>query len=67
MRIAGSVNRQRLIAAVVCLALIPLGTEVDALVALGLAAAVAAAPIAYEAIRFSETRHRVRHQHAGGS
>jgi low temperature requirement protein LtrA len=67
MRIVGTVNRQRLIAAVVSLALIPLGTDVDALVALGLAAAVAAAVIAYEAIRFSETRHRVRHQHAGGS
>jgi low temperature requirement protein LtrA len=67
MRIVGTVNRQRLIAAVVSLALIPLGTEVDSLVALGLAAAVAAAVIAYEAIRFSETRHRVRHQHAGGS
>jgi low temperature requirement protein LtrA len=67
MRIVGTVNRQRLIAAVGSLALIPLGTEVDALLALGLAAAVAAAVIAYEAIRFSETRHRVRHQHAGGS
>jgi low temperature requirement protein LtrA len=67
MRIVGTVNRQRLIAAVVSLALIPLGAEVDAIVALGLAAAVAAAVIAYEAIRFSETRHRVRHQHAGGS
>jgi low temperature requirement protein LtrA len=67
MRIVGTVNRQRLIAAVVCLALIPLGTEVDALVALGLAAVVAAALITYEAIRFAETRRRVRHQHAGGS
>ena len=43
------VNRPRLIAALLCLALIPLGTEVDALVALALAAAVASAVIAYEA------------------
>jgi low temperature requirement protein LtrA len=65
LRIVGTVNRQRLVAAIVCLALIPVGTEVDALVALGLAAAVAAAVIAYEAIRFADTRHRVRGEHAG--
>jgi low temperature requirement protein LtrA len=67
LRIFGSVNRQRLVALLVCAGLIPLGTEVDALVALGLAAGVASALIAYEAIRYAETRHRVRrHQHAGG-
>jgi low temperature requirement protein LtrA len=60
LRILGSVNKQRLLAAILCLALIPLATEVDALVAVALAAAVAAAPVAYEAIRFQETRARVR-------
>jgi low temperature requirement protein LtrA len=66
LRIMGSVNRQRLVAVVVSLALISVGTEVDAIVALGLAAVVASAVIAYEAIRYGETRRRVRHQHAGG-
>jgi low temperature requirement protein LtrA len=65
LRIVGTVNRQRLLAAIVCVALIPLATEVDALVALALAAVVAAALIAYEAIRFAETRQRVRGEHAG--
>jgi low temperature requirement protein LtrA len=65
LRIVGTVNRQRTLAAVVCLALIPVGMEVDALVALALAAAVAAAVIAYESIRFADTRHRVRGEHAG--
>jgi low temperature requirement protein LtrA len=64
LRIVGTINRQRLVAATVCLALIPLGTEIDALLALALAAAVAAAVIAYEAVRFAETRHRVRGEHA---
>ena len=48
----------------VCLALIPLGTEVDAFVALALAAAVTSAVIAYEAIRYAEARRRVRHESA---
>ena len=66
LRMFGSVNRQRLIAALACLALIPVGTEVDALVALGLAAAVASAVIAFEALRYGETRRQVRAEHAGG-
>jgi low temperature requirement protein LtrA len=65
LRIVGTVNPQRTLAGIVCLALIPLGTEIDALLALALAAAVAMAVIAYEAIRFAETRHRVRGEHAG--
>jgi low temperature requirement protein LtrA len=65
LRNTGSLNRVRLVALVVCLALIPLGTEVDALVSIALAAAVTSAVIAYEAIRYAEARERVRHQHAG--
>jgi low temperature requirement protein LtrA len=67
LRMVGSVHRPRLIAALVCLALIPLGTEVDALVALTLAAAVASAVIAYEAIRYAESRRRIRDRHATGT
>jgi low temperature requirement protein LtrA len=66
LRIFGTLNRQRLAAAVACLALIPVGTEVDAVVALALAAVVTSALIAYEAIRYAESRRRVRRQHAGG-
>jgi low temperature requirement protein LtrA len=60
LRTIGTVNPQRTLAAVVCLALIPVGTQVDALAALALATAVSAAVIAYEALRFADTRHRVR-------
>ena len=66
LRNVGTVNRPRLVALAVCLALIPLGTEVDAVVALGLAAVVTSVVIAYEAVRYAEARHRVREQHAGG-
>jgi low temperature requirement protein LtrA len=60
LRNMGSVNRQRLVAALLSLALIPLAVEVDALVALALAAAISAALVSYEALRFAETRRRMR-------
>jgi low temperature requirement protein LtrA len=60
LRNVRSVNRPRLVAAIVCLCLIPLGTEVDALWALALAAAVTSAVIVYETIRWAEARSRVR-------
>ncbi len=60
LRNIGSLNRQRLAAALVCLALIPLAVEVDALVALAMAAAIAAGLVAYEALRFDEARRRMR-------
>jgi low temperature requirement protein LtrA len=66
LRLIGTLNKQRAVAVVLCLALIPVGTEVDAVVALALAAAVTSALIAYEAIRYAESRRRIRHQHAGG-
>jgi low temperature requirement protein LtrA len=56
--------RGRLIAVGVAVALIPVATEVDALVAMGLAAALTSAVIAYEAIRYAEARRRVRAEHA---
>jgi low temperature requirement protein LtrA len=64
LRNVGTVNRPRLLALLGCLALIPLGAEVDALVALALAAALTSSVVAYEAVRYAEARRRVRH--AGG-
>jgi low temperature requirement protein LtrA len=64
LRNVRTVNRPRLVALVVCVALIPLGTEVDALVALGVAAVVSSAVIAYETVRYAEARRRVRAEHA---
>jgi low temperature requirement protein LtrA len=60
LRTIGTLNRQRTLAAGACLVLIPIGAQVDALVALAMATAVSAAVIAYETIRFADTRHRVR-------
>jgi low temperature requirement protein LtrA len=64
LRNVGTLNRPRLVAALACLPLIPLGTEIDALVALALAAAVTSAVIAYETVRYAEARRRVRREHA---
>ena len=60
LRNMGTLNRQRLVAALVSVALIPLVVEVDALVALAVAAALTAMVAAYEALRFAEARRRVR-------
>jgi low temperature requirement protein LtrA len=60
LRNVRSVNRARLLAAVACVALIPVASKVDALVALAIAAGVTAAVIAYEAIRYAESRRRAR-------
>jgi low temperature requirement protein LtrA len=62
LRNVGTLNRQRLVALVVCLALIPLGTAVDAIVALALACLVSSSVIAYEAMRYAEARARIRHE-----
>jgi low temperature requirement protein LtrA len=67
LRNVGTLNRQRLVAALVCLALIPVATEVDALVALGLAAAVTSGLTSYEVIRFRDARARVRAAHRPGA
>jgi low temperature requirement protein LtrA len=63
LRNVRSLNGARLVALLVCVALIPVGTEVDALVALALAAVVTSALIAYEAVRHAEARHRIRADH----
>ncbi len=56
--------RGRLVALAVAVALIPVATEVDALVAMGLAAALTSAVIAYEVVRYAEARRRIRAEHA---
>ena len=62
LRNVGTINRPRLVALALCLALIPLGTEVDAVAALALATAVTSGVIAYEAMRYAEARQRIRHE-----
>jgi low temperature requirement protein LtrA len=61
-----SLSRERLATALICLALVPLATEVDSLVALGLAATVAALLIVYEATRHADARRRLRASQAHG-
>jgi low temperature requirement protein LtrA len=61
LRNVHSLNRQRIVAASVCLALIPPATAVPALVSLALVTAVLCALISYEAIHFREARERIRH------
>jgi low temperature requirement protein LtrA len=62
LRNVGTINRPRLVALVLCLVLIPVGTEVDAIAALALATCVTSGVIAYEAIRYAEARRRIRHE-----
>jgi low temperature requirement protein LtrA len=64
LRNVHSLNRQRVFVAILCLALIPVATEVDAVVALGTAALIRAALIAYEALHFADARRRVRESSA---
>jgi Bacterial low temperature requirement A protein (LtrA) len=64
LRNVHTLNRPRLVALGVSLLLIPVGTEVDAIVALALASVVTSALIAFEAIRYAEARERVRHESA---
>jgi low temperature requirement protein LtrA len=52
----------RLVCAIVLCALIPLATELDALVTLALLAVLLAALIAYETVHFAELRDKMRHQ-----
>jgi len=60
LRNIGTLNRQRLVVAAIAAALIPVGTEVDALVTVALLAALTCGLISFEAIRFREARARVR-------
>jgi low temperature requirement protein LtrA len=60
-------STQRLVAAVLLFALIPLATELDALLTLVLLAALLCALIVYETVHFADLRDRLRHQLDQGS
>ena len=53
---------QRLVAAALLIALVPVAVSLPALVTLTIVAALLAALIAYETHRFAELRDRMRHQ-----
>ena len=53
---------QRLIAAVLLVALLPVAVEISALTTTAIVAALLAALIAFETWRFAELRDRLRHQ-----
>jgi low temperature requirement protein LtrA len=65
-RLVHTLSRQRLAAAVVALALLPVATELPAIVTLGFVVVLLCALIVYEVVRFAETRERVRRQLARG-
>jgi low temperature requirement protein LtrA len=57
-----SLNTARLVTALIYLALLPVAVEVPALTISVIATALFCALIAYEAIRFSDARDRIRHE-----
>jgi low temperature requirement protein LtrA len=59
-RMTRTLFRGRLVGLALSVALIPLAAEVDALLALGLAAALTSAVILYEVMRYAEDRRRIR-------
>jgi low temperature requirement protein LtrA len=58
----GSFNRQRLVVAATLLAFAPAAASVPALLALGIVALLSCGLIAFEMLRYTETRSRIRHQ-----
>jgi low temperature requirement protein LtrA len=60
LRNVRSLNRQRLVVAIACSALIPLATHAPALVSLACVATLCTGLIGYEAIHFRDARARVR-------
>ncbi len=62
LRNVRTLNRQRLVAAVLLTALMPLAFSVPALAAVAVLAFVLLALVGYETIRFGEARERVRHE-----
>ena len=62
LRNVHTLSRQRLVCALVLAALIPVSLELPALATLAIVAALLSALIAFEALRFSEARDRIRHQ-----
>ena len=64
LRNVHTLNRQRLVAAVLLLAVIPAASRAPGLAGVAGLAAVLSVLVAYEATRFAEARDRVRHQPA---
>ena len=62
LRNVHTLNRQRLVSALILVALLPAALELPSLATLSLLAALLVALITYEAVRFAEARDRVRHQ-----
>jgi low temperature requirement protein LtrA len=62
LRNVHTLNKQRLGTAVVLLAAIPIAVEIPALGSVAVVAGLLSALIAYEAVRFSEARDRIRHE-----
>jgi low temperature requirement protein LtrA len=60
LRNMGTLNLQRLVTALIMLALIPVGMAVPALLSLAVLTVVLVVLVAFEAIRFRENRHRIR-------
>jgi len=58
-------SSQRLLCAILLVALVPVAVELPALATVGILAAVLAALIVYETMHFAELRDRLRHQLAG--
>jgi hypothetical protein len=62
LRNVHTLSAQRLLCAVVLVALIPAAVELPALATLAIAAALLSALIVYETLRFAEARDRLRHE-----
>ena len=60
LRNVHTLNRRRLVAAVLLLALIPVAVEIPALATVTLVGVVLSALIAYEAVRFADSRAGIR-------
>jgi low temperature requirement protein LtrA len=60
LRLGAGFGPHRLVAALLCAACVPLGTEWNALAALAVVTGISVGLIAYEVIRFREARARVR-------
>jgi len=65
LRNVGSLSRPRIAAAVACLALIALATELAGVVTLALLLAICIVLVAYEVLRYAEARARIRAERIG--
>ena len=58
----GALKVHRVLAALAALVVIPIGTEVDAVVTVVLVAAILSALVTYETFRYAEARQQIRHE-----